>query len=73
METETPDPKAVISPKVIAQAVTSVLLVGIVAAIGAITPELFAGLGAFQGVAFAGVVAIGGALAGYITRDPLRG
>ena len=72
METETPDPKTTLSPKVIAQAVTSVALVVLVAAINAVTPELFAFLGDFAGIAYAGVVALGGALAGYIKGDPLR-
>jgi Na+-translocating ferredoxin:NAD+ oxidoreductase RnfE subunit len=67
------DAEKTISPKVIASAVTSILLVAIIAGIGAITPELFAGLGAWAPVVYASVVSIGGALAAFIKRDPLRG
>lgn len=61
-----------VSPKVIASAVTSIVLIAVIAGIGAITPELFAGLGQWAGVVYAAVVAVGGALAGYVKSDPLR-
>lgn len=66
------DPAQVISPKVIVQAATSLGLVAVIAAIGAITPELFEGMGPWGLVAYAAVVAVGGALAGYAKNDPLR-
>jgi len=71
-ETKT-EAETTLSPKVTAQAVTSVVLVVLVAAINAITPELFSFLGDFAGIAFAAVVALGGALAGFLKGDPLRG
>jgi hypothetical protein len=65
-----------VSPKVkastITAAVTGLLLTAIVAGIGAITPGLFAFLGAWQGVAYAVVIAAGTYLAGYLATDPLR-
>lgn len=73
MNDNIPTPESTISPKVIASSVTSLALIVIVGAISAITPDLFAGLGAWGGVVYAAVVALGGALAGYIKRDPLRG
>lgn len=66
------DPSKTPSPKVIAQAATGLVLIIIIAAINAVTPEMFVALGQWAGVAYAGVVALGGALAGYIKRDPLR-
>lgn len=67
-----PDPAKVISPKVIATAAVYVVGTGILAAGAALTPELFAGLGPWGVVAYAGVVGALGSLAGYIVRDPLR-
>lgn len=64
--------ESTISPKVIASAVTSIALIAIIAAIGAMTPDLFAFLGQWAGVAYAAVVAVGGGLAGYLKSDPLR-
>lgn len=61
-----------ISPKVIAPAVFNLVLIAVTAAITAITPDLFAGLGPWGPVLFAGVAAIGTALTGYIKRDPAR-
>ena len=55
-------------PKVIAGAVTGLILTVIVGAINAVTPDLFAGLGQWGVVVFAGVVALGSALAAYIKR-----
>jgi len=66
------DAEKTISPKVIASAVTSVLLVAVIAAIGAITPDLFAGLGVWAPVAYAAVVSVGATLAGYLKSDSLR-
>jgi Na+-translocating ferredoxin:NAD+ oxidoreductase RnfE subunit len=62
-----------ISPKVIASTVTSIALIVIVAVVSAVTPELFAGLGQYGPLAYAAVVALGGAVAGYLKGDPLRG
>lgn len=67
-----PPASAVVSPKVVAAAVTDIALVVVVGGISAITPELFNFLGDWKAVAFAGVVALGGALAGYIKNDPRR-
>ena len=66
------DAEKTISPKVIASAVTSILLVAVIAAIGAITPDLFAGLGVWAPVVYAAVVSVGATLAGFIKRDSLR-
>jgi len=65
-------PEKTISPKVIAQGATSLGLAIVVGAIAAITPEHFAMLGMWGPVVYAGVVAGGGVIAGWITRDPLR-
>lgn len=66
------DASKVISPKVIAQFVTGIVLTAVVAAISAITPDLFADLGAWGPVVYMAIVAVGGTLAGYLKRDPLR-
>ena len=66
------DAEKTISPKVIASGVTSVLLVAVIAAIGAITPDLFAGLGVWAPVVYAAVVSVGATLAGYLKSDSLR-
>ena len=60
------------SPKVVAGAITSIGLTVLVAALGAISPNLFDGLGVWGPVVYAAVVAIGGAIAGYVKTDPLR-
>ena len=67
------DPSKVVSPKVILVAVANIVGLAIVAAIAAITPDLFAGLGPWAVVAYAAVATIGTTLAGYLKRDPLRG
>ena len=54
--------------KVLAGAITAGALVVVEAAIAAITPDLFSGLGPWGGVVFAGVVGLGGFLAGYIKK-----
>lgn len=61
-----------VSPKVVASGVTSVVLIVVVAGLGAVTPELFDFLGDWKAVAYAAVVGLGGALAGYIKNDPRR-
>jgi membrane protein YdbS with pleckstrin-like domain len=61
-----------ISPKVTAQALTSAALVVILAVITAVTPDMVAGLGAWAPLVYAAVVALGGVIAGYLKRDPLR-
>lgn len=67
MSTPTPTPNP-IQPKVKAVIVTTVALTVVVAALTAITPDLFSFLGAWAPVAFAGVVALAGSLAGYIKK-----
>ena len=66
------DASKIISPKVIAQFVTGVLLTAIIAAIGAITPDFFNDLGAWGPVLYMAVVSVGSSLAGYLKTDPLR-
>lgn len=66
------DPEHVISPKVIAQLGVSLGLTVVIAMIGAITPDMLTALGSWGIVLYAGIVALGGALAGYAVRDPLR-
>lgn len=61
-----------ISPKVIAPAIFNLVLIGVTAALTAITPDLFEGLGPWGGVLFAGIAAVGTALTGFIKRDPAR-
>ena len=66
------DSTKIISPKVIAQFFTGLVLTAIVAAIEATTPDLFVTLGAWGPVVYMAIVAVGGTLAGYIKKDPLR-
>lgn len=76
----TTDPAKVVSPKVIAGAIGSAIAgalgAGVVAAVAVITPDHFAGLGIWGPVVFAGVTVTAGTLGGYVagwaTRDPLR-
>lgn len=56
-------------PKVKAQGLTALTLVVLLGAINAITPDLLAPLGAWSPVAFAGVVALGGFIAGWLKSD----
>lgn len=69
---ETQDPAKVISPKVIASLIVSAGLIVVGAMLLAITPEMFAGLGQWAPVVFAGVVTLGNLIAGYVKNDPLR-
>jgi hypothetical protein len=70
------DPTNPVSPKVKSSTITSIItglvLTAIVAGIGAATPDLFSFLGAWQGVAYTAIVAVGVALSGYLTKDPDR-
>lgn len=66
----TTTPSSTIHPKVAASAITSVSLVVILAAIGALSPDLFSAFGPWKGVAYAAVVAIGGVIAGYVKKGP---
>ena len=68
MSTPTPTPNP-IHPKVAAAIITTGALTVIVAIITSITPTLFSFLGDWAPVAFAGVVALGGFLAGYIKKS----
>ena len=54
--------------KVLAGVITAGALVVVEAAITAITPDLFSALGPWGGIVYAGVVGLGGFLAGYIKR-----
>lgn len=64
--------ESTISPKVAAQAATSAALVVLLAIITAVTPDMVASLGVWAPLAYAGIVALGGVIAGWIKRDPLR-
>lgn len=72
----TPTDTNPVSPKVTASALgtiaTGLGLTIVVAALGAVTPDMLEGLGAWAPVIFAAISAAGGFLAGYRTRDPLR-
>jgi hypothetical protein len=68
LDTNTGQPTAKPTAKVAAGIVTAGALVVVEAAITAITPDLFSGLGPWGGVVFAGVVGLGGFLASYIKR-----
>lgn len=61
-------PTAKPTAKVAAGIITAGALVVLEAAITAITPDLFSGLGPWGAVVFAGVVGLGGFLASYIKR-----
>lgn len=61
-----------VSPKVWAQAVVTVVLGTLVAALGAVTPGMLGFLGPWAPVALAGVTAAGGLLSGYVVNDPVR-
>lgn len=61
-------PTALPSPKVLAGIASSGSLVVVVAILSAITPDLFAALGPWGPVAFAGVTALAGFLGSYIKR-----
>lgn len=65
---ETGAPTSKPQPKVIAAALTGIVLTVIVGALNAITPELFTALGSWGPVVYAGVVALGSSLAAYIKR-----
>lgn len=61
-------PTAAPQPKVVAGAVTGIVLTVVVGSLNAITPDLFAWAGAWGPVLFAGTVALGSALAAYVKR-----
>ena len=61
-----------ISPKVIAGATTSIILTVIVAVAASVTPDMLSSLGGWGVLIYAGIVSLGGALAGYLKGDPLR-
>jgi drug/metabolite transporter (DMT)-like permease len=67
-----PEPESTVSPKVVAQAATGIALAVILAVITAVTPDMLSSLGSWGVLLYAGIVALGGALAGYVKRDPLR-
>lgn len=61
-------PTATPTPKIAAAGITMGVLVVVVAMLAAITPELLEFAGPWAPVLFAGIVALGGFLAGYIKR-----
>lgn len=67
-DAETGEPTAKPTGKVLAAGITGGALVVVVAMLNAITPELVAAIGPWGSVLFAGIVALGGFLAGYIKR-----
>jgi hypothetical protein len=67
MTTPTPVPNPV-HPKVKAAAITGVALTVVVAALAAVTPQLLTFAGTWSVVVYAGVVALGASLAGYIKK-----
>lgn len=68
------DPSITLGPgKAIAAGVTGIGLAVVIGAINAVTPDLFAGLGPWGGVVYAGVVALGASLATYLTRTTVTG
>lgn len=62
------DPTLKPTPKILAAGVTMGALVVVVAMLGAITPDMLTALGQWAPVVFAGIVALGGFLAGYAKR-----
>lgn len=68
----TPDPRKVISPKIIATGIVYVTGAGVLTAAAALTPELFAFAGPWGVVVYAFVVGAAAQLAGYLKSDPLR-
>lgn len=61
-----------ISPKVVAAAIVGILLSAVVSNIGAITPGLFAFLGAWGPFVYGVIITAAMAAAGYLKGDPLR-
>lgn len=70
------NPANPVSPKVTAAgiwgAASGLLLTGVLAILNAVTPDMLAFLGAWQGVGIALVSSVAAIVAGYIKRDPLR-
>jgi hypothetical protein len=69
---KTIEAETTVSPKVAAGAITSAALVVLLAIITAVTPDMVDGLGQWGTLVYAGIVALGGVIASYIKRDPLR-
>lgn len=65
------NPKAV-SQKVWVQAVVTVVLGSLIAALAAVTPGMLGFLGPWTPVAVAGLTALGAGLSGYMVTDPIR-
>lgn len=64
--------ESTISPKVAAVAAVNIILVVVVAVLGAVTPDMLVALGPWAPLIFVAVNALATTLAGYIKRDPLR-
>lgn len=65
-------PASPLSPKVLWPLLVGLGLTGLAAILGAITPEMLAGLGPWAGMVFVLVTAASQAVTGYLKRDPLR-
>lgn len=68
----TADDPAAVSPKVSRPAWVALLLAALTGILGALTPDMFAGLGDFAGPVFLVVGSILQAVIGYFTNDPAR-
>lgn len=66
------DPSKTISPKIIATGIVYVVGAFILAAVAALTPQLFDWAGPWGVVIYAGIVGAAAQLAGYLKTDPLR-
>lgn len=55
--------------KVVAMAITSIGLAVVVAVLSAVTPEMLSPLGSWGTLIYAGIVALGGSLAGYFVKN----
>lgn len=61
-----------VSPKVVVQVVTGIVVAAIVAGLNGITPEMLEWAGDFAPAVTAAIVALVAGLAGYAKGDPLR-
>jgi hypothetical protein len=65
-------PSTPVSPKVLHGLLMGLLLTGLAAVLGAITPDMLTALGPWAGVVFTLITAALSAVTGYLKRDPLR-
>lgn len=68
----TADDPAAVSPKVSRPAWVALLLAALTGILGALTPDMFAGLGDFAGPTFLVVGAVLQAVIGFLANDPAR-